>query len=108
MVVRQVLETGAAHPGLHRSAHFLDLQPLGLADAVEALYEFSPSLELLSASFGDRYWEAHRALEAEGKLGYPIIAVNAALTKHLFDNRYGTGQSTLDGIVRATNTSNFD
>ena len=36
-------------------------------------------------------------------LGYPIIAVNDALTKHLFDNRYGTGQSTLDGIIRATN-----
>ena len=44
-----------------------------------------------------------RALEAEGKLGYPIIAVNDANTKHYFDNRYGTGQSTLDGIIRATN-----
>lgn len=44
-----------------------------------------------------------RALAAEGKLGYPIIAVNDALTKHLFDNRYGTGQSTIDGIIRATN-----
>lgn len=43
-----------------------------------------------------------RALEAEGKLAYPIIAVNDALTKHLFDNRYGTGQSTMDGIMRAT------
>jgi adenosylhomocysteinase len=39
----------------------------------------------------------------EGVLTYPIIAVNDALTKHLFDNRYGTGQSTLDGIIRATN-----
>jgi adenosylhomocysteinase len=39
----------------------------------------------------------------EGKLKYPIIAVNDAQTKHLFDNRYGTGQSTLDGITRATN-----
>ncbi|MBN2392239.1 MAG: adenosylhomocysteinase, partial [Anaerolineae bacterium] len=39
----------------------------------------------------------------EGALEYPIIAVNDALTKHLFDNRYGTGQSTLDGIIRATN-----
>jgi hypothetical protein len=39
-----------------------------IAQAVEALYEFSPSLELLSASFGDRYWEAHRELEAEGKI----------------------------------------
>jgi adenosylhomocysteinase len=44
-----------------------------------------------------------KALEAEGKLGFPIIAVNEALTKHMFDNRYGTGQSTIDGIVRATN-----
>jgi adenosylhomocysteinase len=44
-----------------------------------------------------------RALEAEGRLGFPIIAVNEANTKHLFDNRYGTGQSTLDGVIRATN-----
>ncbi|MCK9604114.1 MAG: adenosylhomocysteinase [Candidatus Omnitrophica bacterium] len=44
-----------------------------------------------------------RALADQGKLRYPIIAVNDAQTKHLFDNRYGTGQSTLDGIIRATN-----
>ena len=44
-----------------------------------------------------------RALEKQGKLRYPIIAVNDADTKHLFDNRYGTGQSTIDGIIRATN-----
>ncbi len=44
-----------------------------------------------------------RAMANDGKLGYPIIAVNDAMTKHFFDNRYGTGQSTLDGIVRATN-----
>src|SRR6187455_1323818 len=44
-----------------------------------------------------------RALERDGALGFPVIAVNDALTKHLFDNRYGTGQSTIDGIVRATN-----
>jgi adenosylhomocysteinase len=44
-----------------------------------------------------------KALEAEDKLGFPIIAVNDANTKHLFDNRYGTGQSTIDGIIRATN-----
>ena len=44
-----------------------------------------------------------RAMAAEGALRYPIIAVNDAHTKYLFDNRYGTGQSTLDGIVRATN-----
>src|ERR671929_216126 len=40
-----------------------------------------------------------KALEADGKLGFPVIAVNEAQTKHLFDNRYGTGQSTIDGIV---------
>jgi adenosylhomocysteinase len=44
-----------------------------------------------------------RAMAREGVLQYPIVAVNDALTKHLFDNRYGTGQSTLDGIIRATN-----
>ncbi len=44
-----------------------------------------------------------RALEAEGRLGFPVIAVNEAQTKHLFDNRYGTGQSTIDGLIRATN-----
>lgn len=44
-----------------------------------------------------------RSMERQGLLMYPIIAVNDASTKHLFDNRYGTGQSTLDGIIRATN-----
>jgi adenosylhomocysteinase len=44
-----------------------------------------------------------RAMAKEGVLRYPIVAVNDADTKHLFDNRYGTGQSTIDGIVRATN-----
>ena len=44
-----------------------------------------------------------RALASEGNLRYPIVAVNDANTKHFFDNRYGTGQSTLDGIIRATN-----
>jgi adenosylhomocysteinase len=44
-----------------------------------------------------------RALADEGKLLYPVVAVNDAQTKHFFDNRYGTGQSTLDGIIRATN-----
>lgn len=44
-----------------------------------------------------------KAMAAEGVLRYPIVAVNEALTKHLFDNRYGTGQSTLDGVIRATN-----
>src|SRR5256885_6451469 len=44
-----------------------------------------------------------KALEAEGKLGFPIIAVNEAQTKPMFDNRYGTGQSALERIIRATN-----
>jgi len=44
-----------------------------------------------------------KALERDGALGFPIVAVNEANTKHLFDNRYGTGQSTVDGIIRATN-----
>lgn len=44
-----------------------------------------------------------RAMEAEGVLKFPIVAVNDADTKHFFDNRYGTGQSTLDGVIRATN-----
>ncbi|MDX9830108.1 MAG: adenosylhomocysteinase [Anaerolineae bacterium] len=44
-----------------------------------------------------------RAMAADGVLRYPIVAVNDAMTKHFFDNRYGTGQSTIDGIVRATN-----
>ena len=44
-----------------------------------------------------------RAMAKDGALTYPVIAVNEALTKHLFDNRYGTGQSTIDGILRATN-----
>jgi len=44
-----------------------------------------------------------RAMQANGELAFPVISVNDALTKHMFDNRYGTGQSTIDGIVRATN-----
>jgi adenosylhomocysteinase len=44
-----------------------------------------------------------RSMAADGALGYPIVAINEADTKHLFDNRYGTGQSTIDGILRATN-----
>jgi adenosylhomocysteinase len=44
-----------------------------------------------------------RSMEANGVLGYPVVAINNADTKHLFDNRYGTGQSAIDGIIRATN-----
>ncbi|HEV2963249.1 MAG TPA: adenosylhomocysteinase [Candidatus Angelobacter sp.] len=45
-----------------------------------------------------------RAMAKDGALRYPIIAVNDALTKHMFDNRYGTGQSTMDGVIRCTNS----
>jgi adenosylhomocysteinase len=45
-----------------------------------------------------------RAMAKAGELKYPIVAVNDALTKHMFDNRYGTGQSTIDGVIRCTNT----
>src|SRR5207249_11092116 len=44
-----------------------------------------------------------RAMERDGVLQFPVVAVNDAQTKHFFDNRYGTGQSTIDGIIRATN-----
>ncbi|MCV4683906.1 adenosylhomocysteinase, partial [Escherichia coli] len=44
-----------------------------------------------------------KAMQKAGVLNFPSIAVNDAQTKHFFDNRYGTGQSTLDGIIRATN-----
>ncbi|MCX7938063.1 MAG: adenosylhomocysteinase, partial [Thermoflexales bacterium] len=44
-----------------------------------------------------------RAMAKEGALRYPVLAVNDSMTKHYFDNRYGTGQSTIDGIIRATN-----
>ena len=44
-----------------------------------------------------------KAMAADGALGYPIVAINDSDTKHFFDNRYGTGQSTLDGVIRATN-----
>ncbi|MGH9737799.1 MAG: adenosylhomocysteinase [Candidatus Acidiferrales bacterium] len=44
-----------------------------------------------------------RAMAKDGTLKYPVVAVNDAMTKHFFDNRYGTGQSTLDGVIRATN-----
>ena len=44
-----------------------------------------------------------RAMAADGALAFPVMAVNDAMTKHFFDNRYGTGQSTMDGIIRATN-----
>ena len=76
------------------------------ADVISVLHGERP--EQLSEVFGGTEETTTgvirlKALEAEGKLGFPIIAVNEANTKHFFDNRYGTGQSTLDGVIRATN-----
>ena len=83
--------------------------------------ELSPSLEEVFGSWSPQEREALvegvigsteetttgvirlRSLAAQGKLLFPVVAVNDADTKHLFDNRYGTGQSTIDGILRATN-----
>src|SRR5207244_4241740 len=44
-----------------------------------------------------------RAMARDDQLRFPVVAINEALTKHMFDNRYGTGQSTLDGLIRSTN-----
>jgi adenosylhomocysteinase len=76
------------------------------ADLVSILHK--DRRELLSEVFGGTEETTTgvirlRAMAHDGALTYPIIAVNDAMTKHLFDNRYGTGQSTLDGIIRATN-----
>ncbi|MCL2678766.1 MAG: adenosylhomocysteinase [Dehalococcoidia bacterium] len=76
------------------------------ADLVTTLHSKRP--ELLAGVFGGTEETTTgvvrlRAMEKAGQLKYPIIAVNDAQTKYLFDNRYGTGQSTLDGVVRATN-----
>jgi adenosylhomocysteinase len=76
------------------------------ADLVSTLHK--ERRELLSAVIGGTEETTTgvirlRAMAADGALSFPIIAVNDAMTKHFFDNRYGTGQSTLDGIIRATN-----
>lgn len=76
------------------------------ADLISRLHQHRP--ELLEQMIGGTEETTTgvirlRAMAADGALGYPVIAVNDAMTKHLFDNRYGTGQSTLDGIIRATN-----
>lgn len=78
------------------------------ADLVSILHQGKGSIGGLSSVIGGTEETTTgvirlRALAKAGKLRYPIIAVNDAKTKHLFDNRYGTGQSTVDGIVRATN-----
>ncbi|MBD3399025.1 MAG: adenosylhomocysteinase [Candidatus Coatesbacteria bacterium] len=77
------------------------------ADLVSTLHkEYKPLIEKLHGSTEETTTGVIRlrAMAADGALGLPVIAVNDALTKHLFDNRYGTGQSTIDGILRATNT----
>ncbi|MGM0365319.1 MAG: adenosylhomocysteinase [Actinomycetota bacterium] len=76
------------------------------ADVVSALH--SNRKEMLAGMMGGTEETTTgvirlKSMEKNKVLGYPIIAVNDALTKHLFDNRYGTGQSTIDGILRATN-----
>lgn len=76
------------------------------ADLISRLHQQQP--ELLGQMIGGTEETTTgvirlRAMAADKALGYPVIAVNDAMTKHLFDNRYGTGQSTLDGIIRATN-----
>jgi adenosylhomocysteinase len=79
------------------------------ADLVSTLHKVNPRSKAQGASIFGGTEETTtgvirlRAMERDGKLKYPIIAVNDAQTKYLFDNRYGTGQSTLDGIIRATN-----
>lgn len=76
------------------------------ADLVAALHSERPEqLKTITAGMEETTTGVIRlrSMAADGALGYPIIAVNDALTKHMFDNRYGSGQSTLDGAVRATN-----
>jgi adenosylhomocysteinase len=75
------------------------------ADLVSLLHtEFKESANLVRASMEETTTGVIRlrAMEKDGALKIPVVAVNDAQTKHLFDNRYGTGQSTLDGIIRAT------
>jgi adenosylhomocysteinase len=88
----------------------LDLKPTITmddgADLVSLLHtEYAAQAEQVRASMEETTTGVIRlrALEREGGLRIPVISVNDADTKHLFDNRYGTGQSTIDGIVRATN-----
>ncbi len=78
------------------------------ADLVSTIHSLNSKLSTLNSIIGGTEETTTgvirlKAMAAGGVLKYPIIAVNDALTKHLFDNRYGTGQSTLDGIIRATN-----
>jgi len=90
----------------------LDIQPNVLiddgADMIITLHKDRP--ELISGILGGCEETTTgvirlKAMEKDGALAFPVVAVNDALTKHMFDNRYGTGQSTLDGILKATNLS---
>lgn len=77
------------------------------ADLVSTLHkEYSGLASRMTASMEETTTGVIRlrAMASEGKLRIPVIAVNDASTKHLFDNRYGTGQSTIDGVIRATDT----
>lgn len=75
------------------------------ADLVSTLHSSSADLKDIMGGTEETTTGVIRlkAMAKDGVLKYPIVAVNDALTKHLFDNRYGTGQSTIDGIIRATN-----
>ncbi len=88
----------------------LDHQPvISMDDGADLVSEIHKSrTELLSGMIGGTEETTTgvirlRAMASAGALKFPVIAVNDAMTKHLFDNRYGTGQSSLDGIIRATN-----
>ncbi|HEV3230676.1 MAG TPA: adenosylhomocysteinase [Candidatus Dormibacteraeota bacterium] len=74
-------------------------------DLVSALHKGHPGLEAIIGGTEETTTGVIRlrAMQRDGVLRFPVIAVNEALTKHMFDNRYGTGQSTLDGVIRATN-----
>lgn len=85
-------------------AHQPDITMDDGADLVSALHSTHQSQQVLGSTEETTTGVIRlKALASQGKLRFPVIAVNDALTKHLFDNRYGTGQSTIDGIIRATN-----
>ncbi len=88
----------------------LDLKPhMSMDDGADLVFEIhSKRKELLEQMIGGTEETTTgvirlRSMAEKGVLKYPVIAVNDAMTKHMFDNRYGTGQSTVDGMVRATN-----
>ncbi len=94
----------------HHINQALDLKPhLTMDDGADLVFTLhSKRQELIEHAWGGTEETTTgvirlKAMAADGVLRYPMIAVNDALTKYLFDNRYGTGQSTIDGILRATN-----